>query len=470
MATLDAWRALVDKELAGAPFDRLVQRTADGLAIEPLYTTAPAGAARPAMRGEPIRVCMRARPGEALEHLDGGADALWLDARDVRGLALATERGAVVVVDGKLDARGVRVSTRPWHDAGADAADELALALSSAVAQLRAERPADQLWFQVAVGRDTFGELCKLRALRVVVAKLLAACGADAPIAPPIHAVCSERTLAARDPWVNLLRVTTQVFAAAIGGADLVTPLAFDSALADQSDLGQRVARNTALVLRDESQLGRVIDAAGGSYYLESRTDGLAREAWRRFQAIERGGGVAKLSPDALRERFEATWRARAAAIAKRKEPVLGVSEFVNLDEVLPSPPVPTRPGLHRDAETFEALRAMAEVTPRAVAIAPLGPPAEHRARVGYTEGLFAVAGLRATVGDAHDIAVICGSDDRYAIEAAATARALRAAGARRVVLAGKPGALEAELRAAGVDAFIYVGCDVRATLEELLR
>ncbi|MCW5806756.1 MAG: methylmalonyl-CoA mutase, partial [Deltaproteobacteria bacterium] len=371
--------------------------------------------------------------------------------------------------------RCLRVGTLPFHDAGADSADELALALSSLVAKLRELDGAGLdlapigrlLWAQVAVGRDTFGEICKLRALRVVWDRVLEASGVEHTGLGAIHAVCSSRTVAQRDPWVNMLRVTTQVFAAALGGAQLVTPLAFDAAFAEPSELGRRVARNTALVLREESGLGRVLDAGGGSYYLEARTAALADEAWSRFQAIERGGGIVELlRTGGLKARLDAAWAARAAAIAKRKEPVLGVSEFPNLREQLPGEPR-ALPGVHRDGEAFEALRARVEQAPRTVGLALLGPPAEHRARAGFAESFFAVAGV--AVGASTEVACICGSDERYATEAADTARRLVAAGTRRVVLAGRPGALEAELRAAGVDAFIYLGCDVLATLTEVL-
>ncbi|MFN0246478.1 MAG: methylmalonyl-CoA mutase family protein, partial [Kofleriaceae bacterium] len=244
---------------------------------------------------------------------------------------------------------------------------------------------------------------------------------------------------------------------------------------------------NTALVLREESQLGRVLDAAGGSYYIEARTDALAREAWSRFQSLERDGGIVQLlRTGALRTRLEAAWAQRASAIAKRKEPVLGVSEFANLRETLPGTPRPPA-GVHRDAEGFEALRARVESSNGAgvVSLFLLGPSTEHRARAGFAEGFFAVAGLRTiahtvydaahagrdaaqVVGATADVTCICGSDERYATEAAITARALKAAGVKRVVLAGRPGALEADLRAAGVDTFIYMGCDLLATLEEL--
>jgi methylmalonyl-CoA mutase len=521
MADLTAWRALVDKELAGAPFDKLVQRTAEGLAIEPLYVEAPANATRP-IGAASFRVCMRARPGEAAEHIDGGADALWLDGDDLAGIELAAKRDVHVIVDSSrafdprsvdwktfrapatfwmsidplsqpklasmIDkflaamfarpgslvsdrSRSMRISTLPYHAAGADSADELAIALATATTYLRGmtsgpidlNTAASQLWFQISVGRDTFGELCKLRALRVLAAKLFAASNITAAI-PPIHAVSSSRTQAARDPWVNLLRVTTEVFAAAIGGADLVTPLAFDTELAEPSALGRRVARNTALVLRDESSLGRVIDAAGGSYYIESRTDALAREAWQRFRAIERDGGIAKLiTSGAMQARLDASWNTRAEAIAKRKEPVLGVSEFANLDETLPSAPSGTSHG-HRDAEAFEALRSR---KPTDVVLVALGTPTESRARVGFAKALFATAGVRAreaSIDGARDaIVCLCGSDDNYAQHAASAAATLRAAGVTKIALAGKPSSI------AGVDTYIYAGGDVLAALEELL-
>ncbi len=337
--------------------------------------------------------------------------------------------------------RPLGVSTTTLHGAGADAADELALGLSAGVAYLRSlvdeggltiTDAARTLWLQLSVGRDTFGELCKLRAARVLWHKVLAASGAPNEPPPPIHAVASARTQAQRDPWVNMLRVTTQMFAAIIGGAQIVTPRPFDDQLAAPSALGRRVARNTVLVLRDESHLGSVVDAAGGSFYIETRTDALAREAWKRFTAIEKDGGIiALVGSGALRTRLDAAWAKRAAHLAKRKEPVLGVSEFAHVGEKLPSSasatpaaPLPAAPALleHRDAEIFEALRARIEAVPRDVMLLALGPPAEHRGRIGYSAGLFGTVGIRtreATSPEHADVAVICGSDERYMAEAA---------------------------------------------------
>ncbi|HEY0253981.1 MAG TPA: methylmalonyl-CoA mutase family protein [Kofleriaceae bacterium] len=188
-----------------------------------------------------------------------------------------------------------------------------------------------------------------------------------------------------------------------------------------------------------------------------------------------------------MKSTLEQLWAERAQAIAKRKEMVLGVNEFANLDEKLPAA-LPASGGYgHRDGEAFEALRARVEGKVP-VALVTLGPPSEYRGRLGYAHAFFAVAGWRAVetgglyagntgsnpVGVAGDIpapsapsaiACICGSDERYAAEAAAVAQQLKAAGYAHVVLAGKPGALEKPLRAAGIDTFIFIGCDVAATL-----
>ncbi len=314
----------------------------------------------------------------ALDH-----DPIGLRARGAATFAtLATDLAALgplarYACDHAPGSTSLMVSTLAVHDAGADAADELAVALSTGAryldvlleSGLSLDAAAQQIAMQISVGRDTFLELCKLRALRTCWQKVLTAAGLpDAP-RTLVHAVCSSRTLSVRDPWVNMLRVTTQLFSAILGGADLVTPATFDQVSGVPSALGRRVARNTGLVLREESYLGKVTDPAGGAYYLETLTDALARDAWKRFQTLEKEGGIiAALESGRLAARLEATWQARLEQLAKRKTPVLGTSEFANLDETLPvSVPSahPPREALalpvHRDAETFEAIRTLAD-------------------------------------------------------------------------------------------------------------
>ncbi len=551
--TIEDWRKQVEAELKGAAFDRvLVHETEEGLRVQPLYVATTAGeelAAIMARRPDGVvRICTRGREhGELSDDLEGGADAVWVRNQLQIGFQLeripldrvfavvdsttspvqlveVAERQGLTVGDLRFvwsadplaararglergweellrDARlvaarcplahAVCVSTLPYHAAGADAADELAFALSTAAAYLRTlvagGVPLDEagrtIAVRISVGRDTLGELCKLRALRLVWEKLLVAAGVRTPQALMVHAVCSTRTLSARDPWVNMLRTTTQTFAGILGGADLVTPTTFDEALGSHTLVGRRTARNTGLVLREESQLGRVVDPAAGSYHMESHTDALARLAWQRFQALEREGGIEDaLRSGRIRERLEEAWTKQLQRFASRKAPLLGVTEFANLDEErpiagnepLPQHSVTTLPS-HRDDEEFERLRAKADTLLLAgrslqVALVPLGPPEEHRARAGFAAAFFPIAGLRAETHGTSVVACLCGSDERYGSEAITAARALKAAGCRRLLLAGRPGALEAALREAGVDDFVFVGCDAVAVLRPLLE
>ena len=199
--------------------------------------------------------------------------------------------------------------------------------------------------------------------------------------------------------------------------------------------------------------------------------------------ARARGGIEEGLTSGRIRARLEATWKERLAEIAKRKAPILGVSEFANPEEKLPRPPsksgAPADSGTglpaHRDAEPFEDLRLRVEeagARPEAVLVT-LGPLAESRPRVGFASNFFGAGGMRVretTKDEAARVVCLCGSDERYAAEAVSRAKALKASGCARVLLAGRPGSLEAPLREAGVDGFLYVGCDAVAVLGELLE
>ncbi|MEO7110915.1 MAG: methylmalonyl-CoA mutase family protein [Polyangiaceae bacterium] len=512
----------------------LADLVTDGIRIEPLYTETPKIPLDREISSGPFRICTRApNATEASADLSGGAEALWTSP----GAALALDpkhlASTFFIFDGGLETFDViaelasksedgnfafalnfdpvntgadlrtyaerahafaerfpngcatTISTLPYHDAGADMADEIAITLASGVAILDSfveaglspNDGASQISLQIAIGRDTFLELAKIRALRVCWKKFLAASGAAAHVKTAVHAVCSSRTMTVRDPWVNMLRVTTQLFAGILGGADFVTPNAFDQAFGVTSDLGRRMARNTGLVLRDESFLGKVKDPAGGSYYLETVTDALAREAWRRFQKIEEEGGVvALLHGGALMAQLNEKWRVRLTQIAKRKVAILGVSEFANLDEKLPHPAPHALENLvaHRDSEAFELLRERADrlkSPPEAILVA-LGALAESRPRVGFSSGFLAAGGIRSREVAAVDIAplaIVCGTDERYATEAVEKVRALKSVGCKIVLLAGRPGALEADLKTAGADGFIFVGCDVVSTVNDLL-
>jgi methylmalonyl-CoA mutase N-terminal domain/subunit len=207
------------------------------------------------------------------------------------------------------------------------------------------------------------------------------------------HAVTSSAMMTERDPWVNMLRTTVACLAAGVGGADAVTVLPFDAALGLPDDFSRRIARNTQAILLEESHLAQVIDPAGGSWYVESLTDELARAAWAWFQEIERAGGQwVALRSGLVGDRLAATAAKRAANLAKRREPITGVSEFPNLAEqpVVRDPaPAPASGGLPRirRAEQFERLRTRSDAhlaatgrRPKLV-LAAIGPAAVYTAR-----------------------------------------------------------------------------------------
>ncbi|NEA13363.1 methylmalonyl-CoA mutase, partial [Streptomyces sp. SID10692] len=233
--------------------------------------------------------------------------------------------------------RAVAVDALPYHEAGGSAGEELGLSLATGVAYLRAltgagmsvEAACGQLEFRYAATADQFLTIAKLRAARRLWARVAEASGAPAAGAQRQHAVTSPVMMTRRDPWVNMLRTTLATLGAGVGGAESVTVLPFDHALGLPDAFARRIARNTSTILIEESHLARVVDPAGGSWYVERLTDELAAAAWAFFQETERAGGLpAALRSGMVAERLAATWAARSAKLARRKEPITGVSEF----------------------------------------------------------------------------------------------------------------------------------------------
>ncbi|MGW3100456.1 methylmalonyl-CoA mutase family protein [Streptomyces sp. NPDC001100] len=382
--------------------------------------------------------------------------------------------------------RALTVDALPYHEAGGSAAQELGASLATGVAYLRqltdaglsVEQAVGQLEFRYAATADQFLTIAKLRAARRLWARVAEVCGA--PGGQVQHAVTSPVMMSRRDPWVNMLRTTVATLAAGVGGAESVTVLPFDHALGLPDAFARRIARNTSTILVEESHLSRVIDPAGGSWYVERLTDELAHAGWEFFQHIEQQGGqAAVLASGSLREDLAATWAARSAKLARRREPITGVSEFPNLAERLPerapAPEVPSGglPRVRRD-EAYEALRARSDAhlaatgsRPR-VFLAALGPAAAHTARLAFASNLFQAGGIEpVTSGTFADSgateACLCSSDALYEEQAADVAGELRVAGAGHVFLAGRPGQYP------GVDAYVFAGCDAVAVLSATL-
>ncbi|MEU7293747.1 methylmalonyl-CoA mutase family protein [Streptomyces exfoliatus] len=419
-----------------------------------------------------------------------GADPLGHEARTGRpSYDLASVAGlARRCADTYPGLRALTVDALPYHEAGGSAAQELGCSLATGVAYLRGLTDAGmgvaeacaQLEFRYAATADQFLTIAKLRAARRLWARVAEVCGAREAGAQRQHAVTSTVMMTRRDPWVNMLRTTVATLAAGVGGADSVTVLPFDEALGLPDAFARRIARNTSTVLIEESHLSRVIDPAGGSWYVERLTDELAHAAWEFFQDIERAGGQrAALRSGTIGERLAGTWAARSAKLATRREPITGVSEFPNLTEKpvhrepAPRPPAGGLPRVRRD-EAFEALRARSDAhlaatgaRPR-VYLAALGPAAAYSARVAFATNLFQAGGVETVTegtfeeSGAREVC-LCSSDALYEERAGTVAAELRAAGAEHVLLAGRPGAYP------GVDTYLFAGCDAVALLSTAL-
>ncbi|RFU21709.1 methylmalonyl-CoA mutase family protein [Geodermatophilus marinus] len=397
--------------------------------------------------------------------------------RDLTGLAGLARRAPA-------GWRTVVVDATVYADAGASAVEELGCSLAAGVAYLRAltdgglgvDEAFAALEFRYAATADQFTTIAALRAARRLWDRVGEASGASPQArAQRQHAVTSSVMTTRRDPWVNMLRTTVACFAAGVGGAGVVTVQPFDAALGLPDAFSRRIARNTQSLLVEEGSLARVLDPAGGSWYVERLTEDLARAAWAWFTEIERAGGLAAaLGSGLVGDRIAAAWAARASRLARRADAITGVSEFPNLAETLPqrTPAADLRPsgGLPRvrAAQAFEELRDAADSaasagTRPAVYLATLGPAARHTARATFAANLFQAGGLATPAGDGAGglagagtaVACICGTDADYAESAAGLAGQLRAAGATSVWLAGRPG-----LAVDGVDGYAYAGCD----------
>ncbi|MBU8812238.1 methylmalonyl-CoA mutase small subunit [Mycolicibacterium goodii] len=366
--------------------------------------------------------------------------------------------------------RTVTVDGPAFHNKGANATWELAASVAAAVEYLRilvdgglaVPDALRQISFRYAADDDQFITIGKLRAARQLWARVAEVVGDAAAGAATVHAVTSLPMMTQRDPWVNMLRTTLAAFSAGVGGADTVQVLPFDVAIPNgfpgtSATFSRRIARNTQLLLLEESHIGQVLDPAGGSWFVEDLTAQLAERAWAHFQDIEARGGFAA-ARDHIAEQIAEVAARRADDIAHRRTAITGVNEFPNLAEQ-PLPQADSAlASIERYAAGFEALRDRSDaflaangVRPR-VLLLPLGPLAEHNIRATFASNLLAsggieainpgtvdASGIAAAVSDAGSptVAVLCGTDARYGTDASAAVAAARAAGVRNVLLAG---------------------------------
>lgn len=418
--------------------------------------------------------------------VDLGADPLTaaLSARPAPGIADVVAAAAKVTgYQGRV--RAITVDGPAFHDLGASASWELAGSIAAAVGYLRVLgeggiAPGDalrQISFRFGADDDQFMTIAKLRAARQLWARVAEVVGDPDAGAARLHAVTSLPMMTRRDPWVNMLRTTLAAFSAGVGGADTVLVHPFDVAIpggfpGTAASFARRIARNTQLLLLEESHIGRVLDPAGGSWFVEDLTKALAEQAWKHFQDIESRGGFEGARDYVVAQIKEVAER-RADDIAHRRTALTGVNEFPNLAE----PPLPQGDSLEavvRYAAGFEALRdrsdAFLERTgsrPKALLL-PLGPLAEHNIRSTFATNLLASGGIEAVTEDAGaKVAVICGTDARYGTEASAAVDAARKAGVAHVLLAGPEKAVaEADSKP---DGYLTAKIDAVEALSDLL-
>ena len=467
----------------------------------------------------PVYVTSRTQQLEAATKLAEIFRAASVDAESIRGnlgvdpigaAALAGTTADLSVVakaaelaDGLPGVTPLVVDSTIYHNAGAGDVHELAYAIAVGVEYVRALVEAGasvddafgSVIFRVSATTDQFATIARLRALRGLWSRVGEVLGVTESRRGAIqHAVTSLRVISRDDAYVNILRGTIATFAAAAGGAEIQTVLPFDTLAGLPTDMSRRVARNTQIVLAEESNIGRVNDPAGGSWFVESLTRQLSEKAWAIFQALDAEGFAAALADGTVKAQLDELNAARAKQLATRKIPLTGVSMFPNYTEAKlerkARPEAPELAGLQavRDSQVFEDLRDRSDAARAAgnepkVMLAALGARRDFGGREGFTSNLYHVGGIATVLAEGSSpedyvrqlkdndakVVVLVSSAKVYADQGVAVAKALREAGAEEVLVAGQIKEL-GEGGADAVDGNVFDGMDVVELLTNTLN
>jgi methylmalonyl-CoA mutase len=480
----------------------------DGVYLSMVPVILDAGADYQAACDVLLELVAQVEPGQrATLSIDLGADPLTASLSDRPAPAVQQVVGVAEQVADGQGVRAITVDGPAFHNLGANATWELAASVAAAVAYLRVLTEAGlpvpkalrQISFRLAADDDQFMTIAKMRALRRLWARVAEVVGEPEGGAAVVHAETSLPMMTQRDPWVNMLRTTLAAFGAGVGGADTVLVFPFDVAIPGgfpgmATSFARRMARNIQLLLLEESHVGRILDPAGGSWFVEDLTEQLAQQAWQHFQSIEKHGGFVEACDYIVGQIGEIAAQ-RTDDIAHRRTAITGVNEYPNLgepalqqDDSLNSPLAAGN--LARYAAGFEALRDRSDVylarngsRPQALLL-PLGPLAEHNIRATFAANLLASGGIEAVnpgtvdpdgvakaVADAGSptVAVICGTDSRYGTEATAILEAARSAGVSHVCLAGPQKAVAGADPKQQPDEFLTAKIDAVEFLSSLL-
>ena len=425
--------------------------------------------------------------------------------KDIKALAAEIVKAVAEV----KNLRVLAVNTDKLCNAGAYIYQELGYALSWGnewMSQLTdagvdAAEAAKRIKFNMGISTNYFMEIAKFRAARMLWAQIVKQYEpkCDCACKMNVHATTSEFNQTIFDAYVNLLRSQTESMSAALAGVDSITVTPFDKQYKNPDDFSERLARNQQLLLKEESHLDKIVDPAGGSYYVETLTMSIATEAWKLFLATEEQGGFyAALKAGEVQKAVNESSDKRHTDVARRKESLLGTNQFPNFNEIA-NDKIETEGGKcccgHADecdaeavealkstraASEFEALRLETERSGKRpkVFMLTIGNLAMRLARSQFSANFFACAGyqiidnlgfdtveagIEAAMEKQADVVVLCSSDDEYATLAPEAFKAL--AGRAEFVVAGAPACSE-ELKAVGITEFVNVRSNVLETLK----
>lgn len=416
----EVWEQTIIADLKGADYEKkLVWKTEEGVSVRPYYRAENLPAALPPRR-----------EGSDWEALEGAVPA------------------------GVVDAAA-------FHEAGATAVQELGYALASASDQMASGQAVSGLLF--AIGSNYFFEIAKLRAARMLFARLAGAY--EQPAAVKIYAVTALSNKSIYDPYTNLLRATTESLSAVIGGCDAlqVQPAGFAG----------RLAKNVQLILKEEAHLDKVADPAGGSYYVEALTDSLSREAWKVFQQVEAEGGFAQAAAS-VEAAITVSRLAKERAIASRRRVMVGVNNYPDIQEKELDRDASLNAVEWRLARAIENIRLRTErhavktgSTPK-VLLLKRGDLKMRMARGTFCQNFFGCGGFQIEESESFEgtdaaLIVLCSSDGEYLDLAKEVCSKVKVP----VAVAGNPKEQMDELKAAGVAGFVHVLSNMVDTLSE---
>lgn len=394
------------------------------------------------------------------------------------------------------------------EDAGAYIYQELGYALAWGAewltmlteADVDADEVARRIKFNMGVSSNYFMEIAKFRAARMLWAQIVKKYEvADEDCKMTVHAVTSRFNQTLYDAYVNLLRSQTECMSAALAGVDSITVTPFDTPYKKPDDFSERIARNQQFLLKEESHLDKVVDPAGGSYYVETLTVAIAEQAWKVFLAVEEAGGfLAQVNDGSVQKVIRETSEKRHTDVARRKEFLLGTNQFPNINEMAAEKIIEgggsvcscghsheesTEAGLptSRAASDFEALRLATEASPvrPKVFMLTIGNLAMRLARAQFSTNFFGCAGYEiidnlgfdtveqgvdAALAVGADVVVLCSSDEEYATLAPEAFKYL--AGRAEFVVAGAPECMD-DLKAQGINDYVHVRCNVLDVLRD---